>query len=49
MAGASGIGPGGRLWLLPNYNDDYRQEKFSDLKEYYAGLRREWAFKVNKP
>ena len=48
MAGGSSSGGRGRIWLLPEYADDYRHLRVSDPKEYYAGLRREWAFRVNE-
>ena len=48
MAGGSSSGGRCRIWLLPEYADDYRHLRVSDPKEYYAGLRREWAFRVNE-
>ena len=48
MAGGSSSSGRGRIWLLPEYADDYRHLRVSDPKEYYAGLRREWAFQVNE-
>ena len=35
-------------WMLPRFPDNYRRERDSDEKEYYAGLRREWDFRVNE-
>lgn len=34
-----------RNWLLGERNDDYRRLKFSDPKEYFAGIRQEWAYR----
>ena len=48
MAGGSSSGGRCRIWLLLEYADDYRHLRVSDPKEYYAGLRREWAFRVNE-
>ena len=48
MACGSSYSGRDRIWLLSEYNDGYRQFRRSDPKEYYAGLRREWAFRVNK-
>ena len=48
MAGGSLYGGRDRIWLLPKYSDGYRQLRRSDPKEYYAGIRREWAFRVNE-
>ena len=48
MAGGSSSGGRGRIWLLPEYADDYCHLRVSDPKEYYVGLRREWAFRVNE-
>ena len=48
MAGGSSHGGRGRIWQLPEYHDGYHHLRVSDPKEYYAGLRREWAFRVNK-
>ena len=36
------------LQIISEYNDDYRQLKFSNPKEYYAGLRREWVLRVQE-
>ena len=36
------------LQIISEYNDDYRQLKFSNPKEYYVGLRREWSFRVHE-
>ena len=35
-------------WMLPRFPDNYRRERDSDEREYYAGLQREWDFHVNK-
>ena len=35
-------------WLLPHFPDNYRRERDSDEREYYAGLRPEWDFCVNE-
>nr|POF18404.1 hypothetical protein CFP56_49362 [Quercus suber] len=37
-----------RNWMLPRFLDNYRRERVSDEMEYYAELRREWDFRVNK-
>ena len=37
-----------RNWMLPRFLDNYRRERDSDEMEYYAGLRREWDFRVNE-
>ena len=37
-----------RNWMLPRFPDNYRMERDSDEREYYAGLRREWEFHVNE-
>ena len=37
-----------RNWMLPRFPDNYRRERDSDEREYYAGLQREWDFRVNK-
>ena len=37
-----------RNWMLPRFPDNYRRERDSDEREYYAGLRREWDFRVNE-
>lgn len=36
------------LWLLPTFRDDYWMEEDTNPKEYYAGLRREWAFRAEE-
>ena len=35
-------------WMLPHFLDNYRRERDSDEREYYAKLRREWDFHVNE-
>ena len=35
-------------WMLPRFSDNYRRERDSDERKYYAGLRREWDFRVNE-
>ena len=35
-------------WMLPRFPDNYRRERDSNEKEYYARLQREWDFRVNK-
>ena len=37
-----------RNWMLPHFPDNYRRERDSDEREYYAGLRQEWDFCVNE-
>nr|POF09518.1 hypothetical protein CFP56_16428 [Quercus suber] len=37
-----------RNWMLPRFPDNYRRERDSNETEYYAGLRREWDFRVNE-
>ena len=37
-----------RNWMLPHFLDNYKRERDSDEREYYAGLRREWDFCVNE-
>ena len=34
--------------MLPRFPDNYRRERDFDKREYYAGLRREWDFRVNE-
>ena len=34
--------------MLPRFPDNYRRERDSDKRKYYAGLRREWDFRVNE-
>ena len=34
--------------MLPRVPDNYRRERDSDTREYYAGLRREWDFHMNE-
>ena len=35
-------------WMLPRFPDNYRRERDSNEREYYAGLRWEWDFRVNE-
>ena len=35
-------------WMLPRFPDNYKRERDSDKREYYAGLRREWDFRMNE-
>ena len=35
-------------WMLSRFLDNYRRERDSDAREYYAGLRREWDFCMNE-
>ena len=37
-----------RNWMLPHFLDNYKRERDSDEREYYAELRQEWDFRVNK-
>ena len=37
-----------RNWMLSRFPDNYRREKDSAKREYYARLRREWDFRVNE-
>ena len=37
-----------RNWMLPHFPDNYRTKRDSDEKEYYAGLWREWDFRMNE-
>ena len=37
-----------RNWMLSRFPDNYRRERDSDEREYYAGLQRDWDFRVNK-
>ena len=37
-----------RNQMLPHFPDNYRRERDSDEREYYAELRREWDFRVNE-
>uniref|UniRef100_A0A161ZJW7 Uncharacterized protein n=1 Tax=Daucus carota subsp. sativus TaxID=79200 RepID=A0A161ZJW7_DAUCS len=34
-----------RIWLLRQRDDDYYSLRYTDPKEYFAGVRREWAFR----
>lgn len=35
-------------WLLGERDDDYRTLRVSDPVEYFAGVRREWAYRVEE-
>ena len=35
-------------WMLPRFPENYRRERDSDERKYYAGLWREWDFRVNE-
>ena len=35
-------------WILPRFPNNYRRERDSDEREYYARLRREWDFCMNE-
>ena len=37
-----------RIWLLPQMDDDYYSLRYTDPKEYFAGVRREWAFRLEE-
>ena len=37
-----------RKWLLPERNDDYESLKYSDPREYFAGVWREWAYRLEE-
>ena len=37
-----------RNWMLPRFPNNYRTERDSDEREYYAKLGREWDFRVNE-
>ena len=37
-----------RNWMLPRFPDNYRRERDSNERKYYAELRREWDFRVNE-
>ena len=37
-----------RNWMLPHFSKNYRTKRDFDEKEYYAGLRQEWDFRVNE-
>ena len=37
-----------RNWMLPRFPNNYRRERDSNEREYYAELRREWDFRVNE-
>ena len=34
-----------KMWLLPPFSYAYLSEKYSSPKDYYAGIRAEWAFR----
>jgi hypothetical protein len=35
-------------WILPYFAYNYVREKYTDIREYYVGLRREWEYRYNK-
>ena len=37
-----------RNWMLPRFPNNYRTERDSDERAYYAGLQQEWDFRVNE-
>ena len=37
-----------RVWLLPPFTYNYSSEKYSSPKDYYAGLRQGWKFRVTE-
>ena len=37
-----------RNQMLPHFPDNYRRERDSNEREYYAELRREWDFRVKE-
>lgn len=37
-----------RIWLLVERNDDFRTLKRSNPREYFAGVRREWAYRCEE-
>ncbi|THG09076.1 hypothetical protein TEA_003549 [Camellia sinensis var. sinensis] len=37
-----------KVWLLPPFSYDYKSKKYSSPKDYYAGIRAEWAFRVTE-
>ena len=44
----SGITMASNNWILPRFADNYVKEKYTDRREYYAGLRREWEYCYNE-
>lgn len=40
--------PSRRNWLLVERDDDFRTVRRSDPKEYFAGVRREWAYRCEE-
>uniref|UniRef100_A0A2N9HYF3 Aminotransferase-like plant mobile domain-containing protein n=2 Tax=Fagus sylvatica TaxID=28930 RepID=A0A2N9HYF3_FAGSY len=43
-----GITMASNNWILPRFADNYVREKYTDRREYYAGLRREWEYRYNE-
>ena len=37
-----------RIWLLKERNDDFRTVRRSDPREFFAGVRREWAYRCEE-
>ena len=35
-------------WILPRFADNCVREKYTNKREYYAGLRREWEYRYNE-
>ena len=35
-------------WILSHFANNYVREKYTDRREYYAGLRREWEYRYNE-
>ncbi|CAL5415834.1 unnamed protein product [Camellia sinensis] len=37
-----------KVWLLPPFSYDYKSEKYSSPKDYYAGIRAKWVFRATE-
>ena len=35
-------------WILPRFADNYVREKYTNIREYYAGLKLEWEYCYNE-
>ena len=35
-------------WILPHFADNYERKKYTNKREYYAGLRCEWEYRYNE-